>query len=331
MESTARIKLTDRFALLNDWLKNTCQLENIQLIPMTPDASFRRYYRIAKNQQSYVLMDAPPPEKSCVPFVEIAKCLRAHDLHAPEVFHTQLDEGFLLLSDLGNTTYLSALNISTADSLYKQALNALAKICRIPSDLPKFTAELMQQEWFAHKEWFLEKYLQFDYSPYEAVLNQCMSLIIDAAIGQTQVFMHRDYHSANLMVLEDDVGILDFQDAFLGPVTYDLVSLLRDCYIEWPAEKVMHWVEYYYQLITEAKIINVDLPIFVRWFDLMGLQRHLKALLTFARKKVRDDHSQYLKHIPRTVNYVIAVSANYPELKGLHDFYKEHVKPLCAR
>ena len=331
MESIATIKLTDRFALMDNWLKKTCQLENIQLAAMTPDASFRRYYRITQTEQTYVLMDAPPPEKSCSSFILIANCLRAHGLHAPNVYYAQLDAGFLLLSDLGDATYIKTLDGNNADELYRRALNALVKMANINFELPKFSAELMYDEWQAHKEWFLGKYLQIDYSAEETALNHCMELIIQSAIDQTQVFMHRDYHSANLMMLKNDVGILDFQDAFIGPITYDVVSLLRDCYIAWPAEKVTQWLSYYYQLLKAGKIMDADLQTFTRWFDLMGLQRHIKALLTFARKKVRDNHPQYLKHIPRTLNYITTVSEKYPEFADLHQFYQEKVVRLCAQ
>lgn len=331
MESITRIKLTDRFTLMHDWLKNSCQLDNIQIEPMTPDASFRRYYRITKENKTFVLMDAPPPEKSCAPFVAIDNCLREHGLSAPIIYQAQLDLGFLLLSDLGDHTYLKTLNTANANDLYQRALTALAQISRISFDLPKFSAAFMYEEWNAHKEWFLNKFLQIDFTSVEVSLNNCMQQIIQSAIDQTQVFMHRDYHSANLMVLENDVGILDFQDAFIGPVTYDVVSLLRDCYITWPEEKVMQWLNYYYQQLLAAKVIEIDAQTFQRWFDLMGLQRHIKALLTFSRKKVRDNHPQYLKHVPGTLNYIIAVSAKYPEFAVLHQFYKGKVFPLCVQ
>lgn len=331
MESIARIKLTDRFAIINDWLKNICQLENYQITVMTPDASFRRYYRIQDAKQTYVLMDAPPPEKSCEPYIRIADCLRQHGLQTPVIYHAQLDIGLLLLSDFGDDTYIKALNNSNADQLYRNALTSLAIIANISFELPKFDAEFMWQEWLSHKEWFLDKYLQMPFMQEEAALDDCMQKIIESAVNQTQVFMHRDYHSANLMVHQNDVGILDFQDAFIGPVTYDLVSLLRDCYIAWPQHDVMRWVEYYYQLLISHKIIDIDIAIFYQWFDLMGLQRHLKALLTFSRKKVRDNHPQYLKHMPRTLDYIITVSGKYPELGLLHRFYKEKVVQLCVQ
>ena len=190
----------------------------------------------------------------------------------------------------------------------------------------------MWQEWAWHKEWFLEKLLGVSVGAEEQVLDACYALLVESATTQPQVFMHRDYHSANLMVLPaQGVGILDFQDAFVGPLTYDLASLLRDCYIEWPEERVNQWALAYQKKLQQSGVANVDPRLFLRWFDLMGMQRHLKALLTFARKYVRDQQPHYLDYVPRTVNYLQRVCQRYPEFSALNRYLNTTVKPAVER
>jgi N-acetylmuramate 1-kinase len=303
---------------------------------MMGDASFRRYYRLTSSANSYVVMDAPPPQESCHPYVAIAKALRKTGLIVPEIIKENIELGFLLITDFGDTTYLHALNAQNADQLYQHAFHALSilQTCRqVPErEIPPFTADFMQQEWGWHKEWFLEKLLGLTLKEEEKNLDDCYNIIVASAISQSQVFMHRDYHSANLMVLPNNVGILDFQDAFIGPITYDLVSLLRDCYIDWPPEKVKSWtLDYLRKLQLLGLLTTTEPDTFLRWFDLMGLQRHLKALLTFARKQCRDQQSRYLNYIPRTLNYVINTSQHYPELNSLHDYFIATVKPTFER
>lgn len=334
MESANQLNHADRRTQLMQWLQNTCAISSFSMISMPHDASFRRYFRIVTPSTTYVLMDAPPDKENCAPFVAIAKQIRHLGLMAPEIFASDLQQGFLLLSDFGHHTYLQSLTTKNADELYGNALQALGTlqgIRNVPEHtLPFFDAKLMWQEWVLHQEWFLEKFLKLNLDPQtKTTLDECMHQIIAAAIEQPQVFMHRDFHSANLMVLANNqCGILDFQDAFMGPVTYDLVSLLRDCYIDWPPEKVHAWVkQYWQQLIAMHTLNNVSETQFLKWFDWMGIQRHLKALLTFARKAVRDQHPQYLQYVPRTMNYLITVSAQYPELKPLHLFLSQTVLP----
>lgn len=324
-----------RFQAWMRWLHDNQVLQQRPIEPLQHDASFRRYFRVFTAQGSLIAMDAPPPQENCRPFVAIAKALRHAGLEAPAIFAQDLDQGWLLLSDFGDTTYLKALNAQNADALYERALNALIclQACRnVPGrDLPLFTADFMLQEWAWHKEWFLDKWLGLDIAPVENALDACYQEIVVTAVNQPQVFMHRDFHSANLMVLPEKVGILDFQDAFIGPVTYDLVSLLRDCYIAWPEERVRQWVIIYWKLLIDRGVIDVDQETFYRWFDWMGVQRHLKALLTFARKKVRDHQDGYLRHIPRTLQYLLTVTQRYPELTALHDYLHTTVKPAVER
>jgi len=332
MESAMDLKVDIRQQALVQWLESVAGLSQVALQPMQGDASFRRYFRV----QSFVAMDAPPPQENCAPFVAIAHALRGMGVQVPEIIQADIAHGFLLLTDFGDKTYLKTLNSQNADMLYQRALKALAVMqgCQqVPSHtLSLFDADFMRKEWQWHQEWFLQKYLNIDFASQQQSLDACYEVLITSAINQPQMFMHRDYHSGNLMVLPNEVGILDFQDAFIGPVTYDLASLLRDCYIDWPASQVEKWVLDYLALLQKLKpeLQKVSRGQFLRWFDLMGLQRHIKALMTFARKKVRDHQSNYLQHIPRTLNYIVEVSARYDELAPLHQFYAR-VKPSCER
>ncbi len=330
MESVAELKIDERRQELEQWLRSMSGLVQVELQTMQGDASFRRYYRVSP----YVAMDAPPPRENCAPFVAIARALRDLGLQAPEVFHADIQRGFLLLTDFGKQTYLKTLNDVNADLLYQRALRALSMMqaCKeVPGHtLAPFNADFMWQEWDWHTEWFLQKYLTLDDQAGQQSLKQCYQILVESAVEQPQVFMHRDYHSANLMVLPDDVGILDFQDAFVGPVTYDLASLLRDCYIDWPVRQVEKWALAYLSMLQDkGELQDVSADKFLRWFDLMGLQRHLKALMTFARKHVRDNQSQYLAFMPRTLNYIVEVSARYKELAPMHAYYMK-VKQLCV-
>lgn len=334
MESADELKSVERQKNLEHWLRTSAGLSAMTMHPMTGDASFRRYFRIVMGGHSWVAMDAPPAAENCRPYIAIANALRAMDLHTPDIIQADIERGFLLLTDFGDMTYLNALNARNADLLYGRALDELAVLqgcLYVPYHiLPPFTPDFMWQEWVWHKEWFLGKLLDLSLSREEETqLNACYALVVASAAAQPQVFMHRDYHSANLMVtVTGDIAILDFQDAFIGPLTYDLVSLLRDCYIDWPQERVKTWALQYRQtLIDKEVLLPVDQQEFLRWFDWMGVQRHLKALFTFARKHVRDQQSQYLRHIPRTLGYLLNVSRAYPELSALHDYFADTVQP----
>ncbi|TAK73369.1 MAG: phosphotransferase [Gammaproteobacteria bacterium] len=324
-----------RKKMLETWLHTDCALSSLVLQPMVGDASFRRYFRVRTPKGSFVAMDAPPPQENCRPYVAIASALRERGLLAPEVIQADLEHGFLLLTDLGDRTYLSALNKKNVDELYHRALDALEVMqgCHpiFNYSLPPFTRELMWQEWAWHKEWFLEKWLGLTLLA-EEELDECYALLVETAAAQPQVFMHRDYHAGNLMVLPEKVGILDFQDAFIGPITYDPASLLRDCYIDWPPEWVTKWALTYFKQLHQLGILpQINKEDFLYWFDLMSVQRHLKALLTFARKQVRDQQSQYLNYVPRTLMYLQQVSSKYSELTTLHRYVTEMVMPAVER
>ncbi len=314
------------------WLNASCELTDCRLEPLAGDASFRRYVRVHHLDQTYIAMDASLEKASCVPFVAIAKSLQKRGLCAPRIFAENLSEGFLLLEDFGDRLLLRELTKTNALTHYQHALDTLVIMQQTTVDdwtLKPFTAEFMRAELMLFKEWFLEKHLMLALTDLtHHMLDETFDCLAREAAVQPKVFMHRDYHSANLMVLpEDKIGVLDFQDAFYGPVTYDLVSLLRDCYIDWPEQMVQELVRFFYEKI---KLPSVSFNAFLRWFDWMGVQRHLKALLTFSRKYQRDHNDHYLQYIPRTLNYVLTISERYAEMKSLHQFLKNQVVEKCV-
>lgn len=304
--------------------------QNLTLI--AGDASFRRYFRLLLPQQQYVVMDAPPDKENVRPFVAIARELLAAGLEVPVIYAEQLEQGFLLLSDLGDDLYSRVLNPRSVDTLYQRALEQLVVMQQCPHldtvmghyDDQRYSNEMA---WFV--EWFLEKYLQLDLSPHQKMLQATFRLLINSALAQPQVFTHRDYHSRNLLLLPNQrVGILDFQDAVTGAFTYDAVSLLRDSYIDWPAQKVVKLALYFREIISDnSKTANVSEEQFLKWFDWMGIQRHLKVTYNFARKFCRDQDPSYLEYLPRTLNYVVNISKPYAELKPLRNFIVEVVQP----
>lgn len=314
---------------LRQWLQQVCHfpLDQIQEIP--GDASFRRYFRLHLKEQSYIIMDASQQLDCCEPYLAIARALLSLDLAVPEILAHDVQQGYMLISDFGDRRYLQELRPENADQLYYSAMSSLSVLqtCRGVKDwaLPAFDQAFMQRELDEFRHWFLERYLQLALAPREQkILQTAFDRLLLSASEQPQVFIHRDYHSANLMWMpKKPTGILDFQDACIGPVTYDLVSLLRDCYIDWPQEKVRAWVAYYYEGLRENKLLqDASEEQFFRWFDWMGMQRHMKALFIFARKYLRDQTPRYLEYLPRTLNYVVTVSQNYPELQEFHHFMR---------
>lgn len=321
-----------RLEQLNHWLTKTVGVPAYEIAPASSDASFRRYFRIVFNGESRIVMDAPPDKEDSRPFVILGRQLHAAGLNVPEILAEDLEQGFLLLSDLGAQQYLSALNENTVDLLYGDALGALVVLqtCGPGSDaLPPYDESLLRREMELFRDWYLGRHLGLSPGDSEqAVLDETFSLLVDNALAQPQVSVHRDYHSRNLMVSARNPGILDFQDAVYGPVTYDLVSLLRDCYIAWPREQVEQWVLGYHDIAIDHGILRgPQEERFLRWFDLMGVQRHLKASGIFARLNHRDGKPGYLGDIPRTLAYVTEVSGRYPELRPFLHLLEEHVMP----
>lgn len=318
--------MNDREQLLLEWLKKVLPTPPVKMAPASSDASFRRYFRVWYDRQTQVVMDAPPDKEDCQPFITIAQSLRQLGLNAPEVLAEDLAQGFLLLSDLGSRQYLSELNPRNAAVLYGDALEALAQL-QTGGDpgsalLPPYHSALLQTEMELFREWFLQKLLGLELRADEQqILDQTFALLEANALAQPQVWVHRDYHSRNLMVTDpDNPGVLDFQDAVVGAVTYDLVSLLRDCYIAWPRVQVERWALDYRARLRALGMAGLDdAEQFLRWFDLMGVQRHLKAAGIFARLNLRDGKAGYLQDIPRTLGYILEVATRYPELAGLQD------------
>ena len=318
-----------RLIQLQNWL-NTEIEPGYTLAPASADASFRRYFRITFDTQSLIVMDAPPDKEDTGPFVGIARQFLGLGLHVPEILAQNETEGFLLLSDLGTQDYLSTLNKDTADNLYADAIQAIIKLqaCPIPCayPFPAYDRDLLLTEMGLFTEWYLGRHLKIDISQqWQSMFDKLFQLLADSALQQPQVCVHRDYHSRNLMVLsEKNPGVIDFQDAVIGAVTYDLVSLLRDCYIAWPQHQVENWVQYYQRHAECAGIIEkVSEDEFMRWFDLMGVQRHLKATGIFARLNYRDGKDGYLKDIPRTMGYIKHVASQYAVLAEFAEFINE--------
>ncbi len=325
--------MPERQALLEKWLTTDCGLSGFSLQPASEDASFRRYFRLADaDGGTRIVMDAPPEKEDCAPFVDLARRLRDAGVHAPEVLAQDLEQGFLLLEDLGSQDYLGALNQDSVERLYGDALAALMSMqaCIDPAGLPDYDRQLLLTEMSLFRDWLLGTHLELALdSGEEDMLAGAFDVLADAALEQPRVFVHRDYHSRNLMTgLAHAPGVLDFQDAVRGPVTYDAVSLLRDCYVSWPQQQVDEWAWGFFQLAVQSGVMREEQEDrFLRWFDLMGAQRHLKAAGIFARLSHRDGKPGYLKDIPRTLGYIVEVAQRQQELAPLADFISRRVLP----
>ena len=317
-----------RLANLTQWVIADLGFTGASIAPASVDASFRRYFRVTRDADSYIVMDAPPNKEDSGPFVKVARILGGLNLNVPIILARDMERGFLLLSDLGSRLYLDALpEDGSADRLYADALRALRGMqtadARLSQDLPRYDRALLTREMELLPEWFLERHLGLKLEARErAMLDRLFDSLVDAAVSQPPCFVHRDYHSRNLLVTpENNPGILDFQDAVWGPVTYDLASLLKDCYIAWPPARVRDWVREYRDNLLEAGFkLDVTAAEFLRGFDLVGLQRHIKVLGIFARLFYRDGKPQYLNDLPRVLDYARDTAANYPETAAFAEF-----------
>lgn len=296
------------------------------------DASFRRYFRLRRGRESLILMDAPPEHQSCQAFIEAGKRLLELGLHVPRVLASDLEQGLLVLTDFGDCSYLRALSPATVDSLYHAALRSLLVLQtagRDPDAFPPYDRAFLLRELQLFQQWLLERHLAVRLtSRQQHGLEQVCEWLCDRALEQPTVWVHRDFHSRNLMVCGYQTpGILDFQDAVIGPITYDVVSLLRDCYIAWPNEQVEHWSQGYRRQLISARALDpgVDAQLWDSWFDCMGVQRHLKAAGVFARLCHRDGKPNYLRDIPRTLGYVWRASARHGELAPLVSILEQHL------
>ena len=321
--------MTDsRLNTLRNWLKAleaSWQLDLDSLVPASADASFRRYFRIKSQNPDFetlIVMDAPPHHEPLDAFIKVDLLLSEADLNVPKILEQNLAEGFLLLNDLGTKTYLAELNNKTADHLYKDATHALVlmQLASKPDVLPNYDEALLQRELDLLPEWYLRKHLNIALNEQQTEqLKKSFELIIENNLAQAKVYVHRDYHSRNLMVTEqNNPGVIDFQDAVYGPITYDASSLWRDAYIAWPEERVIDWVIKFWEDGRKAGLpMPSDFGQFYRDFEWMGLQRHLKILGIFARLFHRDGKDGYLKDIPLVLEYAIATANRYIELKPL--------------
>lgn len=315
----------NRKTQLQAWLHTVLPGQAVTLTTASADASFRRYFRVHGGATTLIAMDAPPPQEDCAPFVRVARLLRQAGLNVPQVVAEDLEQGFLLLTDLGDETYLRALDDDTADTLYRDAWLALVKLqlASRAGVLPDYDETLLLREMQLFADWYLAKHLGVTLDPAEkTMLRQVFARLDDSARAQPQVYVHRDYHSRNLMVCRgeggENPGILDFQDAVYGPISYDLVSLLKDAYIGWEEARVLDWTVRYWQAARQAGLpVAQDFSDFYRDFEWMGVQRQLKVLGIFARLYHRDGKDGYLRDMPLVLDYLRRSCARYGELLPL--------------
>jgi aminoglycoside/choline kinase family phosphotransferase len=322
-----------RLALIHDWLSRELHLGPVRIEVASSDASFRRYFRAFRDGATFIVMDAPPQKEDVRPYLKVSRLLEALGAHVPHVHEADVTRGLLLLEDLGTTPYLQQLERGgDSERLYADALGALANIqlqgAAACAQLSPYGRSELAREMALMPEWFLGRHLSLTLSAAESeLLGAAFEFLITEALAQPRVFVHRDYHARNLMVAsERNPGIIDFQDALCGPVGYDLVSLLKDCYIAWPRARVVSWVRTFRaRLLDHGGPAGVSEAEFLRWFDLIGVQRHVKVLGIFCRLWYRDGKPGYLPDLPRTLDYVREASARYGELAALARFLEERV------
>jgi aminoglycoside/choline kinase family phosphotransferase len=311
----------ERLTQLQQWIARLYPGRAFSLAPASADASFRRYFRVHFDERSVIAMDAPPSHEDCAPFIHVDKLFLAAGVHVPEILAENLRDGFLLLSDLGRETYLQVLQPTNADYLYIQAIDSLIKIqlASRGGELPDYDKALLTRELKLFPDWYLAKWRKRELNSRQAAtLDQMFALVLDNNLAQPKVYVHRDYHSRNLMVSDPNPGILDFQDAVYGPITYDLVSLFKDAYISWDEELILDWVIRYWEKARVAGLpVHRDFTDFYRDFEFMGVQRHLKVLGIFARLYFRDGKDGYLKDLPLVMRYLRRACERYRELNPL--------------
>jgi N-acetylmuramate 1-kinase len=320
----------DRFESLRQWLAETLSGAQYSLVPASSDASFRRYFRLQFEdaaQPPLIAMDAPPEHENCATFVRVAQLMRDAGLNVPQVQAMDLARGFLLLSDLGTQVYIDVLDENNADALFRDALGALVKwqLATRPAALPPYDEALLRRELKLFPDWYLARHLQFEMKAQQREkLESMFQLILKSNLAQPAVYVHRDFMPRNLMLSEPNPGVLDFQDAVIGPICYDVVSLFRDAFISWDEERVLDWSIRYWEQAKRAQLpVAADFAAFYQDFEWMGLQRHLKVLGIFARIKYRDGKPRYIADAPRFVAYARAVCTRYNALKPLALLFDE--------
>ncbi len=327
MSLSAPSTLDPRLELIKQWLTSaelaSFELDLASLRPASADASFRRYFRIGSGKLgSLIVMDAAPPQENVTKFVKLAQLFTLCKLSVPQIYAQELAQGFLLISDFGSTSYLHQLNADTAHRLYVEAIDAiiLLQMHSQPEVLPEYDRAFLLRELELFPEWYIGKHLQIELTEKQQKdLRQVFDAILANNMSQAQVFVHRDFHSRNLMVLaQGNPGVIDFQDAVFGPITYDLASLLRDAYVQWDEEMVLDWAIRYWEKAKRANLpVNPDIDAFYRDFEFMGLQRHLKILGIFCRLHHRDGKDQYLQDLPLVLEYIRKTANRYTELRPL--------------
>jgi len=324
---TAAVSAHDaRFDSLTAWVGKALNAERFALAPASADASFRRYFRVTpegswRGHATLIAMDAPPPMENCAPYLHVARLLAEAGVHAPEILAADLERGFVLMTDLGTRTYLDALDAASAPTLYGDAIEALVRWQGATREnaLKSYDEPLLMYELALFPDWYIGRHLERKLSAAQAkTLAEAFRLIVAHNLAEPRVFVHRDYHSRNLMVSEPNPGVLDFQDAVVGPITYDLVSLLRDAYVAWDEERQIDWAVRYWQRARKSSLpVRADFATFWRDFEWMGVQRQLKVLGIFARLYYRDGKPGYLDDMPRVMGYLRAACARYDELAPL--------------
>ena len=321
------MRRVDRLRQLQGWIETELHVSPLALERASADASFRRYFRVRTPAQSLIAMDAPPEHEDCRAFVRVASLMAEAGLNVPRVIAQDLARGFLLLSDLGTAGYLQALNAQTADALFRDAIDALLRwqLASRPGVLPPYDRALLARELALFREWYVRCHRGIELKPGQVnALEAMFELILQNNLAQPAVYVHRDYMPRNLMVCEPNPGVLDFQDAVHGPITYDIASLFKDAFLSWDEERILDWTARYWEKARRAGLpVNSDFADFYRDFEWMGLQRHLKVLGIFARLNYRDGKSGYLEDTPRFAVYVRAVAARYRTLKPLLKLFDE--------
>ncbi|GLS82388.1 cell wall phosphotransferase [Paraferrimonas haliotis] len=327
--------MDSRAHALTQWLATFFEAEPV-LTLISGDASFRRYFRFQANGSSWIAVDAPVLYEDCRWFGEVAQAYQAQGLKVPQVLQLDEQQGFMWLSDLGDELLSQSLTGDNVGERYRAALKLLHPIRGVNAingtPLPSYDDAMLSFELSIFKEWLVEKTLAIELNnTQQQMLHDTFTKLTEMALEQPQVGVHRDYHSRNLMCVEDELAVIDFQGCVNGPITYDLVSLLRDCYVRWPNDLVTTLLQEQYQQLVCDGLVTVSWPEFERWFDWMGLQRHIKAAGIFCRLNLRDNKAGYLKDVPLTLTYLVDISAKYPEFAAFHEWLTSSVVPAWER
>ncbi len=332
-----RVEETDRTEQLAAWVRQQgYRLEDADLQPLSGDAGFRTYYRIAGSSPAVMAVHAPPATENTPLYLAVSQLLASGGVRVPQIIATDSERGFLLVEDCGDQLMMAALRPDTVDALYGKAMSLLLSLQQVPvptQQLAEYDQQRLSDEMALFPRWFVQDLLDLPFGRNEQhLLLNLFEALVASALEQPRVLVHRDFHSRNLMVMGDAIVTIDFQDAVVGPVTYDLVSLLRDCYIRWSPDQVKQWALHYRQQLLEQGLPagNSDAQ-FLRWFDLMGLQRHIKVLGIFARLWLRDGKAGYLKDLPLVLRYTVEVAERYPESVEFADWLRIRILPACQR